>query len=245
TGLRLEDQLNGLLDVPADLIAEDIQKVADLNGMTDEREQFIKDPHHALPCLVEEIWAYWNAVLTAHWSRISATLDNDVNYRARQLALEGIEAVLKELNEQLESPNRETLIITKSHYDLKTELDGRGIQFYPSLFELGLVWQVGTTWQPSIGYNARGAGLWYEPPAIQTDEAIELTLGASKARLLTALQHPYTTSDLSHLLHVSAGAVSQQLTKLAQAGLVLSHRSGSRVYYRLSPRGAQLLEVFS
>ncbi|MEM6527799.1 MAG: helix-turn-helix domain-containing protein [Chloroflexota bacterium] len=242
---RMEDQLKQLYDVPVDLIVRDVQILAGYTTMTEERSHFIKEPHGALPCLIEEMWMYWNLVLAPHWPRIAATLESDVMYRARQLAQDGIAVVFNNIHQQLAYPEQDTLILQKNPFGEDGQLNGRGIQFYPTLFKPGLLWQIGKDWQPSVGYEARGTGVWYKPPEIETDEAIELTLGASKARLLTALEEPYTTSDLAHRLHLSAGAVSQQIGKLSQAGLVLSNRNGSRVYHRLSPRGRQLLEVFS
>jgi len=40
------------------------------------------------------------------------------------------------------------------------------------------------------------------------------------------------------------GAVSQHLARLKQAGLVESQRAGNRVYYRHTPRGKALVELF-
>ncbi len=243
-GLRLEDQLKDLSNVPAHLIVQDVVEVVKYEGMNDEREQFIHDPHETIPCLVEELWFYWNRVLAPFWPRMAATLDSDLNYRARQLALHGIEAVLSDLNERLKRPDQETLVLEKPQHYPATALDGRGLQLQPTLFD-PLLWQTDLDWPPFITYGARGFGVWYQPPEVETDEAIVLAVGASKARLLLALKEPQTTTDLAHLLHLSAGAVSQQLSRLSKAGLVVSSRMSNRVYYRLSPRGTQLLDVFA
>ena len=72
-----------------------------------------------------------------------------------------------------------------------------------------------------------------------------MTLGTSRARLLQTLAEPAYTLDLAQRLNLTAGAVSQQLGRLAQAGLIESYRSGSKVYYRLSSRGERLLDVFT
>jgi DNA-binding MarR family transcriptional regulator len=93
-------------------------------------------------------------------------------------------------------------------------------------------------------YPARGVGLWQHGSASPPDEALQLTLGASRARLLQSLAEPAHTNDLAHRLCLTAGAVSQQLGRLSRAGLIESYRSGSKVYYRLSSRGERLLDVF-
>jgi DNA-binding transcriptional ArsR family regulator len=53
-----------------------------------------------------------------------------------------------------------------------------------------------------------------------------------------------TTTELAGDLDRSPAAVSAHLTRLKVAGLVEPHRSGKRVFYRLSGAGEALLEVF-
>jgi DNA-binding MarR family transcriptional regulator len=49
---------------------------------------------------------------------------------------------------------------------------------------------------------------------------------------------------MAHRLSLTSGAISQQLDRLKRAGLVESHRSGKRVYYRLTRRGEDLIALF-
>jgi DNA-binding transcriptional ArsR family regulator len=65
-----------------------------------------------------------------------------------------------------------------------------------------------------------------------------------RASLLAILREPTPTSGLARQLGVTAGAVSQQLSRLMDAGLLDAHRSGYRVYYRLSERGHKLMDLF-
>jgi DNA-binding transcriptional ArsR family regulator len=55
---------------------------------------------------------------------------------------------------------------------------------------------------------------------------------------------PGTTTEFVQRLHHSPAAVSPHLSRLKAAGLVEPHRSGRRVYYRLSLTGESLLEIF-
>jgi DNA-binding transcriptional ArsR family regulator len=50
--------------------------------------------------------------------------------------------------------------------------------------------------------------------------------------------------ELSQQLRLAPVAVSAHLSRLEVAGLVEPHRSGRKVYYRLSPAGESLLEIF-
>jgi DNA-binding MarR family transcriptional regulator len=55
---------------------------------------------------------------------------------------------------------------------------------------------------------------------------------------------PATTGEIARQLGLTSGAVSQQLERLKQAGLVEPHRTGKRVYYQLTRRGEELIGLF-
>jgi DNA-binding transcriptional ArsR family regulator len=56
---------------------------------------------------------------------------------------------------------------------------------------------------------------------------------------------PSTTTELAHQLRLSPAAVSAHLTRLKAAELIEPHRSGRKVFYRLSGAGEELLGIFS
>jgi hypothetical protein len=105
-------------------------------------------------------------------------------------------------------------------------LDADSLRLVPVIFSANAVYhQFHEPWDPMIVYTARGASLWnYDTP--EPSEALELTLGAGKSRLILALDVPLSSGELARKLSLTAGAVSQQLGKLHQAGLVDAHRSG-------------------
>ena len=80
-------------------------------------------------------------------------------------------------------------------------------------------------------------GAWHREP-IRADESLALTLGAVRARLLQALVTPSNTGELAQKLNVTAGAVSQHLGRLSEAGLVNSYRNGRWVYHHLTYRAS-------
>jgi len=69
-------------------------------------------------------------------------------------------------------------------------------------------------------------------------------LGPSRASVLKSLLLPRTTTELAQELGHSPAAISAHLSRLKVAGLAEPHRSGNRVYYRLSFVGESLLEIF-
>ena len=250
TLLSFEDELMSVSKTPRELIWKDIETLIRFDGESDERLAFLHDPQGALYCLIEELRLYWKLILAPHWSRMVSVLEGDVLYRAKQMALAGVDDVLSSLSPQLEFHGDTLLMPTKKpEHDLyPTSLHERGVQLVPTMFSVRehMHWQINDDWHPMLIYAARGVGQWFSGgDLMDVDEAMELTLGASRAKVLQALITPTNTGELAHQLNVTAGSVSQQLNRLTQAGLVESNRSGNRVYYRLSRRGERLLDVFA
>jgi DNA-binding transcriptional ArsR family regulator len=66
-------------------------------------------------------------------------------------------------------------------------------------------------------------------------------LGRTRAAMLAALAEPATTSALAARLDVTAGAVSQHLNVLRDAGLVTTARDGRQVLHVRTSRADALL----
>lgn len=248
----LEAEFDRMRATPVAVIRENTELLIRHYGDSEARQHFLVYPHDALECLIAELRLYWSRTLAHHWGRIQAVLDADVMFRARQLALQGINPLFGSLSRVLTYEDR-TIRISKpikknaTVTEAEVMFDGTGLQLIPSMFACpDLSWQTHPNWQPMILYRARGTGLWYQTPAEETDEALQVLMGSTRARLLhTLMQAPINTGELANRLQITAGAVSQHLNLLSQAGLVESYRSGNRVYYRLSTRGEGLLGLFA
>ncbi|MDZ4768624.1 MAG: hypothetical protein SGJ24_05810 [Chloroflexota bacterium] len=134
------------------------------------------------------------------------------------------------------------------HADGAYGLNGDGLVLTPSAFKSslnGLSYQIVPEFMPMLIYSARGGGNWYTETRIDPESQLRIAFGDAPARMLLALSQPDHTSSLALRLFLTAGAVSQQLKRLHQAGLVVSQRIGHKVYYRLSERGAKLVGLFS
>ena len=257
----IEDEFSRLQDLDPDIVRECIQYLIFLAGPNDILCDFLTYPRDGMEKLIIELREYWNRTLAHHWNRMIAVLENDILYHSRVLTLNGIGGLFPALNDLIgydsgtvtvdwsrkncDSRHLETPQVEQPHKPDKI-LDVQGDQFnlVPVIFAAnGIYFQVAEPWLPMILYTPRGAGLWnYETP--EPMEALELVMGAGKSRILMALETPFSTGELARKLSLTSGAVSQQLGKLHQAGLVESHRSGKHVFYRLSQRGAQLVSLF-
>jgi DNA-binding transcriptional ArsR family regulator len=101
-------------------------------------------------------------------------------------------------------------------------------------------------YRPTLAYPPRGAAnLWISSLPAANGTALGAALGDSRASVLKGLlPAPTTTTELSQQLGLAPAAVSSHLSRLKVAGLVEPHRSGRKVYYRLSFAGESLLEIF-
>jgi DNA-binding HxlR family transcriptional regulator len=240
-----EDELQKLVQTPEAVIRRTIQQLIELDGDSAIRQQFLMYPREMVWCLTEDLRLYWQRTLVSHWAQLTSILEGDILYRARQLAVDGVGTVFEDLSSKIRfTPSTVYLNLAKQNVQQEYHLDGRGIQLVPSVFGLAHIsWQVSPDYLPMFIYKGRGRGQWQqEKPRL--NQALETLIGGGRASVLLQLVTPSTTTELAHKLYMTAGAVSQHLDKLHQAGLVEAHRSGRRVYYHLTQRGSKLLAVF-
>ncbi|MEU6168810.1 ArsR/SmtB family transcription factor [Streptomyces tanashiensis] len=191
------------------------------------------------PGRAEAVLAWWEAGVRPYWPRIRAVLEADLAHRTRQLAEDGIREVFAHLHPSLRWA--EDRLGGAGLPAGGLVLDGGGITLAPSVFAPRCVLLPGReTVPPCLVYPARAVGTLWERSAEPGDGLARL-LGRSRAGLLGRTRTPTTTTGLAHQTGLSAGAVSQHLAVLRDAGLVTSHRYRREVYYRASELGQALL----
>jgi DNA-binding transcriptional ArsR family regulator len=245
----IHDDFAHLYDTSDNVIRSNVQHISALHGESEIRNQFLAQPRETLDCLLGEMQLYWRLTLAHHWGRIQTVLENDILYQARQQALNGVDAMITDLSPDMHY-NQAQIIIDKNYCgkpeELHIYLEGCGLQLVPNLFLNSRVsWQITDEFFPMLIYAARGAGLWYQADIPDPEAQLRAAFGDMRAKLLHTLQTPAHTGELAFKLGVTSGAISQQLNKLAEAGLVDASRSGYRVLYRLSLRGEKLVELFT
>lgn len=246
TTTSLEEELQQMMRTPDEVIRNNIQQLIEANGETEMLRDFLVYPRELLYCLIEDLRLYWERGLARHWPRMKSTLDDDILYHARKLALGGYPQLFEDLSSELSYRPGEIIISRFNKIPSNTiELGGRGIQLVPAIFSWSKVLlQIALEWQPMLIYMPRGTGLWWRETPKETDPSLEIALGAGRARVLQGLTTPASTGELARRLTLSDGAVSQHLSRLRQAGLAESRRSGKKVYYSLTTRGEHLLALF-
>ena len=181
--------------------------------------------------VVAALEAYHRACIEPFWPRIRAVLEADIAYRARRLADAGARGLFSELDWRVRWDDGHILVDRLPGLDYRIEIDGRGLPLVPSLFVRGAVTYISASEPPVLVYPARGRAAVWETAAAPVDAALAELLGAPRARLLTMLREPASTTDLARRLGVTPSAVSQHLRVLRAARLVSPARTGRAVLY--------------
>src|SRR5215218_2759087 len=241
-----DEELERLRATPPEVVHTEVQMLVQV-----EKEQFgplspekelmleiyLSDPEGSLMRLVDTLQRYHDLTIAPYWQRIQEHLEGDTIKRGQALALGGVEALLSNLHPKA-SYSGSVLALDKT-CEAVVEPAGRGITLVPCVFawpRVEVLVQPG--YQPTLAYGPRGvAKLWSSSPA-PNGTALEAALSTGRASVLKGLlPAPRTTTELAHQLRLSPAAVSAHLSRLKAAELVEPHRSGKRVYYRLSCAG--------
>lgn len=235
---RLDEELERVLSTHPEQVAAEIAR-AHPGGVPAAGRDLVERPQQALPRLVAEMRAFWDAVLEPHWDRLLGLLESEIAWRARRLAAVGPQAAFAGLHETVHWSGG-ALRISRRKGTADVDLGGRGLLILPAAFSWPSVWPlVDPPWQPSLVYPPPGvATLW--APHERDDEALAALIGRGRANLLLALDRPASTVELARRLGVSAGGVSDHLAVLRRAGLVASRREGRRVVTTRTAKGDAL-----
>src|SRR5215207_4166238 len=225
-----DEELERLRATPPEVVHTEVQMLVQaekeqFGPLSPEKELmleiYLSDPEGSLMRLVDTLQRYHDLTIAPYWQRIQEHLEGDTIKRGQALALGGVEALL--------------------------ESAGRGLILVSCVFawpRIMVLTEPG--YRPTLAYGPRGvANLWSSSSTASNGTALEAALGAGRASILKGLLPvPRTTTELAHQLRLSPATVSAHLLRLKAAELVEPHRSGKRVYYRLSCAGESLLGIF-
>jgi DNA-binding transcriptional ArsR family regulator len=249
-----EEELERVRATPAEVVHKEVQLLLQaqkdhFGPLSPERERlleiYLSDPEGSLKRLVDTLQRYHDLAIAPYWSRIYEHLEADMIKRGQVLALGGVEALLSNLHPEA-SYGGGVLTLEKPH-EAPIEPAGRGITLVPCVF----VWPrvmvlTEPAYKPTLAYGPRGvANLWLSSSPAPNGTALEAALGSGRASVLKRLTPmPSTTTELANQLHLSPSAISAHLSRLRAAELIEGHRSGRKVFYRLSGAGESLLGIF-
>ncbi|MEU3610404.1 winged helix-turn-helix domain-containing protein [Streptomyces sp. NPDC035033] len=181
----------------------------------------------------------FESVLAPDWPRVRAVLDADIANRADRMAAHGAAAVLDGLGERMRWTGTE-LVLERAYSGIIDWAD-EGVLFVPATTHVGpVLFAAERPHPPVLFYRARGIGALGERPAGAAEPALAGLVGATRAALLTTLEEPASTAELSRRTGWSNATVSYHLGILLRAGLVDRHRRGRVVRYARTGLGTAL-----
>jgi hypothetical protein len=239
----IESELTRIAATPASVVRQEIElSLSETPGAQDSElgRLLLGDPAEVLSFLTHLVRAAWRALVEPVWPRVRAVLEADIGYRSRLLAEGGLDRQFADLSQTLRWTG--DTLVRESGGDEHVELAGRGVLLMPSVFK----WEEAIVitqppWQPSVSYPARGLGGLWQPAPRSPAAALARLVGRTRATLLTALDEPASTTWLAHRHRLAPGTVSEHLTVLREAGLVVGERHRHEVRYRRTDIGTALV----
>jgi DNA-binding transcriptional ArsR family regulator len=240
------DELSRLASTPAGAVRASLRRVFEDSPWPESATELFDRPAQTLDRIAAELAECHHRLIAPHWGRIRAVLDADIGYRTAQLASGGALALFGDMHPDL-SWSRGVLTLTDpdtAQSSVWVQLGPDGLVMMPSV----LNWPIAsvsraTSTQTTLMYPARGAATVWHALGDQAagGTAAAHLLGPTRARLLSTLRSPATTTSLARQLGVTPSAVSQHLSFLYRGGLVDRQRSGRAVLYQTSELGLSLL----
>ncbi|MFE6665181.1 ArsR/SmtB family transcription factor [Streptomyces sp. NPDC057697] len=228
------DELDGLARVPAGLVREEIAREYPQAPADPLIAAVIRDPVAQLRYLAVELAQFWRTAIEPRGVGLARSLEEEILFRSRTLAMGGGAALLRDLgipSERTDGVHRVTAV--------------------PMLFADGTPWWSVADGRTVVSFAARGAGLLHTAPEPDgperpsREDRLAILLGRGRASVVRELAVPITTSALADHLGLAASTVSQHLSALVSAGVVQRHRAGTRVLYELNRSGVTLTQCLT
>ncbi|MZD06522.1 helix-turn-helix domain-containing protein [Streptomyces sp. SID5785] len=226
--------------------------VRELHGSTAEYERWRRPMPSALEAVARDggaavaaaaataMLTLFESVVAPEWPTIRAILDADIGNRADRMAAHGAAAVLDDLGEQLQWTGTE-LVLERAYSGVIDWADD-GVLFVPATTHVGpVLFAAERPHPPVLIYRARGIGALGRRPAAEAEPALAGLVGMTRAALLTSLDAPASTAELSRRTGWSSATVSYHLGILLRAGLVDRSRRGRVVRYARTTLGTALV----
>ncbi|MFE1949635.1 ArsR/SmtB family transcription factor [Streptomyces sp. NPDC059524] len=234
------DDLAVIRATPPAAARREIAATATGPSARDPRVRAVLDSEDVVPRIAAAMDQAWHELLAADWPQLRAVCERDVVHRVGVIGERGWAAAVESLHPGIAW--RAGGIEIGFFRGETVRLSGDGLLLIPSVFVGHIAAHLEDPWPRTLVYRARGtAALWGEQEAAPQPDALTALVGRARARLLTALDAPASTSHLARSLAMAPGAVGDHLAILRGAGLLVRARSGRSVLYRRTPLGEALV----
>jgi DNA-binding transcriptional ArsR family regulator len=228
------------LDDPA--VRASVLRSAEFHGPATVRvaKALLDDPVAVTARLTRLLERYWETAFAAEWARLEPRLATAVTEAGRQIADDGVYALLLGLAPQLRvDVAREEFGIDVRH-EHRVDIDEeQTLVLAPSYF----VWphvrvNCDRPWPLTLVYPAGfviGAAR-RELPSGELLRALRAVADGTRLRALKLIaERPRSTQELAPLIGISEAGLSKHLRLMAEAGLLTTRREGYYVLYSLVP----------
>lgn len=185
----------------------------------------------------QEVWA---ALLEPQWRAIERLLRADVGSRARRISEHGLAAMVSTLHDQVAWKGDAVEVAIPTHSQV-IDCTGTGLMLVPSVFRrtCGVVGDAPA--HPMLFYPAHGISENWHEDKNDGGAALAMLLGEGRARVLTSLVEPLSTSETARACELAVSTASHHLTVLRAAGLIDSRRVAQMVLHARTPIGDALV----
>jgi hypothetical protein len=245
--LDFDDGLDTVLSTPTPVIRAELRRVfAGRTRVSPWLRALDDHDAEAWRVLRAALEAGYGVLLGAHWSRIRACYQAELELKGRQWACGGVGGVLTTIHPGTCWDGSVLHIPVDSR--LRIDLGGRGVTLMPSVFWRG---RPLFTWHPDgslvivypavtplpLAANGNGNG----GVGDSSRSSVVALLGSNRAGVLAAARSASTTTELARAAGVSLASASEHATILRNAGLITSTREGRQVSHAVTWLGQQLL----
>ncbi|WP_197289717.1 ArsR/SmtB family transcription factor [Saccharothrix sp. NRRL B-16348] len=229
-----EDDLAALRATPLSQVRREVTRCLRLNPACSKRVVTALTSPNVIDLVAEVLDACWRRLLAPHWPSLSEVYDGDLEFRRDELRRVGWPGVVAGLHPEVRPTDR-GIRIASIPGKARLPLHAAGLVLVPSVFvRPGLTVLAADDGPVGLLYPAR-------PHATRrTGDPLAELIGRSRARLLTALATPGTTTALARELDAGIGVVGDHLGVLRRSGLVERTRQGREVVYRRTALGDAL-----
>jgi hypothetical protein len=245
--LDFDDGLDTVLSTPTPVIQAELRRIfADRTRVSPWLRALDDHDAEAWQVLRGALEAGYDVLLAAHWPRIRACYQAELELKGRQWASAGVGGVLTTIHPGTRWDGSALHIPVDVR--LRIDLRGRGVTLMPSVFWRGrplftrhpdgsLVIVYPAVTPLPLAANGNGNGGAGE----SSRSSVVALLGSNRAGVLAAARLASTTTELARTAGVSLAAASEHATILRNAGLITSTREGRQVSHAVTWLGQQLL----
>jgi DNA-binding transcriptional ArsR family regulator len=233
-------RLEQLRSTPTGQVTEDIAAVS-ASHRAAEVAAWLEEPDRQLARFVGALRDFANAVVAPLYPHLEQRLRREAIGYSQTLVTDGVAQLLLDLNPRISYHDGRLRVC----HPIQWTHPPTGLVLCPmSCSSRTILTAAGETNVLSFASGDLTVRSTAKPTQIWPDPLANL-VGASRAAIARNLTTPGTTTELAIALQLSLSTVSHHLDTLRTSDIVTSQRTGQSVYYRLTDRGRDLVNLLT